>query len=188
MMISYTGEGGLIATAKAMGKEQFHSFGEILETSAPYSDRAEKKMLPYLDSDERKRIAAPIGFPLYKDIQEVFASGKPTKQLSHRLQAAMKYYPNPHLAVNFIDNHDVERFLAAGTLEGFKQAYALMMTVPGIPTIYQGNAQGHKLQRQTMFAGGYGSDTDQFDQQSELYLFIQKLAQMRKTHKLFLPR
>jgi len=178
-------EDGLLATAKAMGKEQFHSFAEILETSSPYSDRAEKKMLPYLDSAERKRIAAPIGFPLYKDIQQVFAAGKPTKQLSHRLQAAMKYYPNPHLAVNLIDNHDVERFLASGTMEGFKQAYALMMTVPGIPTIYQGDEQGFKLQRQTMFAGGYGSDRDYFDQQSDLYLFIQKLAEMRKANKVF---
>ena len=178
-------DNGLIATAAQTGREHFLNFGEILEMSSPYDTEAEEKIKPYLDYQGKKRIEAPIGFPLYKDIQNVFANGRPTRYLSYRLKAAMEAYPNPYVAVNFIDNHDVERFLAVGNMPGFKQAYVLLMTVPGIPAIYQGDEQGFTLQRQTMFAGGYGSETDQFNLSSQMYQHIQSLAQMRKQHKVF---
>lgn len=179
------GEDGLEAVAKATGRDSFLSFGEIYDTSAPLTDNAEQKLARYVTSDSVQRITAPIGFPLYKEISRVFAGGAPTSYMSYRLQAHMRSYTFPYLVPNFIDNHDVERFLASGNVEGFKQAYALMMTVPGIPTIYQGDEQLFLHSRRAMFAGGYLTEQDQFDQQSAMYVFIKKLAQMRKANNVF---
>ncbi|MGK0305143.1 MAG: glycosidase [Gammaproteobacteria bacterium] len=176
---------GLEAIAKQTGKDQFLSFGEIYQTSEPFSDNGERKLSEYVSDDQIKRMSAAIGFPLYKEISRVFAGGAPTAYMSYRLQAQMENFDNPFLIANFIDNHDVERFLAAGNINGFKQAYALMMTVPGIPIIYQGDEQSFRHSRQAMFAGGYLSSQDQFNQQSSMYQFIQKLADIRKTHKVF---
>ena len=176
---------GLEAIAKQTGRDNFLSFGEIYQTSAPFHDNGEQKLAQYVTSDTTKRMTAPIGFPLYKEISRVFAGGAPTAYMSYRLEAHMRNYKYPYLVPNFIDNHDVERFLASGNIEGFKQAYALMMTVPGIPTIYQGDEQAFLSSRRAMFAGGYLSEQDQFDQQSEMYIFIKKLTEIRKANKIF---
>lgn len=176
---------GLEAVAKSTGRDNFLSFGEIYQTSAPLNNSGELKLAEYVTSNTVKRMTAPIGFPLYKEISRVFAGGAPTNHMSYRLTAHMRNYSNPYLVPNFIDNHDVERFLAAGNIEGFKQAYALLMTVPGIPVIYQGDEQAFLSIRRAMFAGGYLTEEDQFDQQSVMYQFIQKLAEMRKAHKVF---
>ncbi|TYK66295.1 alpha-amylase family glycosyl hydrolase [Colwellia echini] len=178
-------ENGILNTAKSTGRDNFLTFGEVFETSLPNSDSAEQKIAKYLGTAENPRLAAPIGFPIYSDMKQVFAGGRPTSYLAYRVAAAMKWYKDPYTAVNFIDNHDVERFLANGTMSGLKQAYAFMMSIPGIPTIYQGDEQAHKSSRQAMFAGGYGSEQDQFNQQSEMYRFIQKLTKLRSQDKVF---
>jgi glycosidase len=176
---------GLEAIAKETGRNAFLSFGEIYQTSAPLNDKGEHKLAEYVTSDSAKRMTAPIGFPLYKEISRVFAGGAPTAYMSYRLKAHMSNYKYPYLVPNFIDNHDVERFLASGNINGFKQAYVLMMTVPGIPTIYQGDEQAFLRSRRAMFAGGYLSDQDQFDQHAEMYTFIKTLAEVRKANKVF---
>lgn len=176
---------GLEAIAKQTGRDSFLSFGEINQTSAPLSDNGEQKLAEYVTSDTVKRMTAPIGFPLYKEISRVFAGGAPTTYMSYRLKAHMRSYKYPYLVPNFIDNHDVERFLTSGNIKGFKQAYVLMMTVPGIPTIYQGDEQAFLSSRRAMFAGGYLSDQDQFEQQSEMYVFIKQLTEIRKANKIF---
>jgi len=177
---------GVVAAAEKTGRHNFLTFGEIFSTSTPYNTEGEQKILDYVDSAERKSITAPIGFPLYKDVNRVFAGGSPTSYLSYRLEAQMRLYPHPYLAVNFLDNHDVERFLAAGSVDGFKQAYTLMFTVPGIPAIFQGDEQIFRETRQAMFAGGYDSEgKDHFDQASDMYSFIQALAELRKSNKVF---
>ena len=178
-------EDGLVAIAEQTGRDHFLSFGEIYQTSNPLSDNGERKLSQYVSDDTVQRMSSPIGFPLYKDISRVFAGGAPTSYLSYRLMAQMRSFKNPYLVSNFIDNHDVERFLVSGNINGFKQAYALMMTVPGIPTIYQGDEQAFLNSRRAMFAGGYRSVQDQFNQQSDMYLFIQKLASLRQAHKVF---
>lgn len=176
---------GLNQIAKSTGRHDLLSFGEIFQTSAPLKSGGEEKLKQYVTKGKVKRLSSAIGFPLYKEISRVFSGGAPTAHLSYRLNAQMKHFDNPYIVSNFIDNHDVERFLASGNIDGFKQAYALMMTVPGIPTIYQGDEQSFRHSRRAMFAGGYLSKTDQFNQQADMYQFIQKMAGIRKAHKVF---
>lgn len=179
------GENGLIDIAKQTGRNDFYSFGEIYQTSLPLSNNGEKKLQEFVSDEKAKKLTAPIGFPLYKEISRVFAGGNPTAYLSYRLEQQMSMFSAPFHVANFIDNHDVERFLASGNIAGFKQAYALLMTIPGIPVIYQGDEQLHVQSRRAMFAGGFNTQIDQYDESASMYKFIQKLAKIRKQHPIF---
>jgi glycosidase len=176
---------GINAVAISTGRENFFSFGEVFSMSEPLSDEGEFKILNYVSNSKQRRIDTAIGFPLYKDLNRVFAAGKPSRYLEYRLNAQMRLYPDPYVVPNFVDNHDVERFLAGGNLDGFKQAFATIMTIPGIPVIYQGDEQAFVEHRRAMFAGGYQSDEDMFDENSEMYRFIQKLSRIRLSNPVF---
>ena len=176
-------EKGLLATAASTGRNHFPVFGELFETSLPYSDTAEKKFLKFQGTDDKPILNGLIGFPLYKSIEEVFRSGQPTRQISYRLKKQMELYRNPYMVLNFLDNHDVKRFHIKGNTQAFQQALAFIMTIPGIPVIYQGDEQGLFESREAMFAGGYHAEKDKFNQNSDLYLHIKNLSKIRKTNK-----
>lgn len=82
--------------------------------------------------------------------------------------------------VTFIDNHDMSRFmtLTDGNSRAVENAYVIMMTSSGIPTIYYGSEQ---------YATG-GSDPENrgdmpsFDTTSTAYQVISKLAALRKSN------
>ncbi len=81
---------------------------------------------------------AMLGYPLYHEINRVLARGAESASLAYRLGRHMDLYPDPYTIPNFIDNHDTARFLAAGHPAAFRQALALLFTIPGIPIVYQG--------------------------------------------------
>lgn len=176
---------GIYAKAKTLGKEHFLTFGEVFDSSKPYTDDGEKKVTKFLGTTDKPELNSVIGFPLYFEIGNVLGEGKPTKQLAYRLERFMALYPDPFITPNFIDNHDTKRFLAGASHQSLQQALALLFTIPGIPVIYQGTEQAHEETRQAMFAGGYLSEADQFDAQSEFYRFIRLLADIRTEHKVF---
>ncbi len=73
----------------------------------------------------------------------MFDSGRPTSVVSKVLKARYTAgYNNPEKLVSFIDNHDMERLLRTSSAETVKSAYALIMTIVGIPQIYYGAEQG----------------------------------------------
>lgn len=49
-------------------------------------------------------------------------------------------YPDPMNVLRFLDNHDTERFILTEpeTLDQWKQALTLLLTIPGIPQLYYG--------------------------------------------------
>ncbi|BDX05353.1 alpha-amylase family glycosyl hydrolase [Planctobacterium marinum] len=176
---------GIYAKAAELGKDHFLTFGEVFDSSAPYETQGEEKVIKFLGSEQEPELNSVIGFPLYFEIGNVLGEGKPTAQLAFRLQKFMEMYPDPYVTPNFIDNHDTKRFLAGANESALKQALALLFTIPGIPVIYQGTEQGHEETRQAMFAGGFLSERDQFNQEAELYRYIQQLAGLRKSDLLF---
>ena len=176
---------GIYAQAEDLGKNHFLTFGEVFEASKPFDTEGESKVVSFLGSEDKPELNSVIGFPLYFEIGSVLGEGKPTAQLAFRLQAFMEMYPDPHVIPNFIDNHDTKRFLAGASEAALKQALALLLTIPGIPVIYQGTEQGHQESRQAMFAGGFLSEQDQFNRDSELFQYIKALAAIRKAHPIF---
>lgn len=172
-------DNGVEKSARKVGREDFLTFGESWEFSAPMLVTGEKKLIKFLGDDENPALKALMGFPLNSEINKVINVGKPTRDLSFRLNAHMDIYPNPYMVPNFLDSHDFPRFLADGSIKSMKQALAIIMTIPGIPIIYQGDEQAFLHSRQAMFKGGYLAKEDSFNQNSEMFSYIQSLTEIR---------
>lgn len=105
-------------------------------------------------------------------------------------------YADPMSVLRFLDNHDTDRFIleAPEDLAAWKQAVALLLTVPGIPQLYYGTEllmHGSKegsdgFVRRDVPGGFKGDMSDEFtaegrsDLQNEAYDFISKVANWRK--------
>lgn len=177
---------GINMVAAATGRDDFLTFGEAFIGSDPFSDSGDRQVASYLGTPEEPELKAVLNFPMHFTINRVFAEGQPTAYMTYRLNAAQDIFPAPAVIPVFIDNHDVTRFLAKGSVDGLKQATLFLMTTPGIPVIYYGTEQGFAEQRASMFAGGFGSDgVDHFDPAADLYQHIATVAELRKGNPIF---
>ena len=177
---------GIERVARQTGRRDFLSFGEGFGIDAAGEDKQSRKIEAYAAPG---RMSSMLNFPLYGSLGEVFARGRPTAELASRIATMMQVHRAPHRMPTFVDNHDVDRFLASGDEAGLRQALAAMFTLPGIPVIYYGTEQGFKDQRASMFASGWGSGgRDHFDAQAPLYRFIRSLADLRAGDQHLLSR
>lgn len=175
---------GVMQVAKASGREAFHVFGEGFGIDRAGEEVQMRKIERYAtEPDGRPLLPGMINFPLYGSLNDVFARGRPTAELGDRIHRVMSVHRDPHRMPTFVDNHDVDRFLAGGSEAALRQALLLIMTLPGIPTIYYGTEQGFKQPRQAMFAGGFGAGgRDHFDAKSALYGYLAKITGLRRAH------
>jgi hypothetical protein len=138
------------------------------------------------DANGRALLPSMLDFPLYGTLNEVFARGRATAELGWRIGDRMKVFADPWRMPTFVDNHDVARFLAGGSEPALKQALLALMTLPGIPVIWQGTEQGFTEPRAAMFKGGFGSGgVDHFDTQSALYGYLQRAIALRRGDRVF---
>ena len=170
---------GIYAHARARGKEHFLTFGEATAVSEPYTDDGERRVVAYLERDGRQGPNSMLGYPLYHSINRALARGAPSATLGYRLERFMALYPDPFTIPNFIDNHDTARFLAAAHPAAFRQALALLFTIPGIPIVYQGTEQALPESRMAMFAGGYRNAEGSFDENSAHFQYLRRLTALR---------
>ena len=178
---------GLAEVARRTGRRNFHVFGEGFAMDRPFDDTQTRKIERYMTSPGgQPLLPGMINFPLYGAMGDVFARGRPPAELGHRIEATVRLHARPHLMPTFVDNHDVDRFLAGGSEAALKQALLAMFTLPGIPTVYYGTEQGFTQPRAAMFAAGWGSGgRDRFDTGAPLYRYLAALAQLRREHRLF---
>ncbi len=178
---------GMAQVAAATGRLDFHVFGEGFATDRPYEESQSRRIERYAHgADGEPLLPAMINFPLQGTALDVFAKGRPPAELAARIDSMMKVHATPHLMPTFLDNHDVDRFLAGGTVAGLQQGLLLLMTLPGIPTIYYGTEQGYTSPRAAMFAKGIGSGgRDRFDTDAPLYRYIQRTTALRSAHRVF---
>lgn len=178
---------GIARVAAQTGREDFHVFGEGFALDKPFDDTMARKIDRYMRGpDGSARLPGMINFPMYGALGDVFARGHPPAELAHRIDSTMTVHQRPHLMPTFIDNHDVDRFLATGSEPALRQALLAMLTLPGIPVIYYGTEQGFTTPRGSMFAGGHGSGgRDHFDADAPLYRYLQRAIALRREHKLF---
>ena len=177
---------GVIEAAKRTGRMNFHVFGEGFGIDKPGETHEAKKIEGYVrGADGGPLMPGMLNFPLYGSLNQVFARGAPTAELAFRIQSMMKMHSAPHLMPTFVDNHDVDRFLAGGNEAGLKQALLAMLTLPGIPVIYYGTEQGFTEPRAAMFAAGIGSGgRDRFDDGAPLYRFLRNATTLRREHRV----
>ena len=172
--------------AKGLGKKDFLIFAETWFNAEPNNTEGDDDTARYLGSKQQPEFNSIINFPMQNDVERVFGGGAPTSFLSFRIKSMYNHYKKPERLVNFIDNHDMSRFLASYKKDSFIQALTFIMTIPGIPSIYYGSEQGFKTTRSSMFAKGVGSEgKDHFDTDSEYFKLIQSLVSMRKTNSFF---
>jgi glycosidase len=172
---------GVIAVAKATGRSNFHVFGEGFALDKPFEDTQARRIETYQQGKDR--LSGMINFPLYGSTLDVFARGRPPAVLAHRIRSAMQLHANPYLMPTFVDNHDVERFLAGGSAAALRQSLLMIMTLPGIPTIYYGTEQDFTEQRGAMFESGFGSGgRERFDTSTPTFRFIKRITQLRREH------
>ncbi len=184
---------GIAEVARQTGRRDFLSFGEGFAIDRPGQDRGARKLERYATGPNgRPRLTGMLNFPLYGSLGDVFARGHPPAELAWRIGSMMKLHRDPHRMPSFVDNHDVDRFLAAGSEAALRQALLAIMTLPGIPVIYYGTEQGFRVQRGSMFAAGAGSGgRDHFDTEAPLYRLLQRLTALRRSQPVLsrgLPR
>lgn len=172
---------GIARVARQTGRQDFFSFGEGFAIDAPGRSDGARLIERYATRpDGRPRLPGMLNFPLYGSLGAVFARGAPTAELVQRLQAMVRLHRDPQRMPSFVDNHDVDRFLAGGHEAGLKQALLAMLTLPGIPVIYYGTEQGFTAPRAAMFAAGEGSGgRDHFDTEAPLYRWLQRAIALR---------
>lgn len=177
---------GMAEAARRAGIRDFHAFGEGFALDRPFDDTQARKVESYARDAAGPLLPAMINFPLYGSLGDVFARGRPTAELGHRIRATLAVHADPHRMPTFLDNHDVDRFLAAGDEAGLRQGLLALMTLPGIPTLYYGTEQGFRVPRQAMFAGGWGSGgRDHFDADAPLYRYLADVTGLRRGERLY---
>jgi glycosidase len=180
------GAPGIATVAAQTGRAAFHVFGEGFAIDKPFED-AQQRRIDALMRRDGGGVLLPgmLNFPLYADAGAVFARGAPTAQLAYRIEATMRVHADPWRMPSFLDNHDVDRFLAGGSDSALRQALLMLFALPGIPTIYYGTEQGLRVQRAAMFAAGSDSGgVDHFDTNAPLYRHIARLAALRREHRV----
>lgn len=104
-------------------------------------------------------------------------------------------YANPNLVMNFLDNHDINRYatVAKGDVSIYKMALAMLCTTRGYPQIYYGteimldgiagNYEGHRFD----FPGGWATDTrnafevsQRTKTEQEIFSYLKALLDFRK--------
>jgi alpha-amylase len=168
--------------ALAKGKQNFFMFGEAY-------DGDDQLVGSYT---QRDMVDSAFYFPqYYTAIQGVIRGGGATSAIE-QLYGRKQYYgqaPQPggvgvapaHMLVNFIDNHDVPRFLAGMPDQTrLKVALAYIFACEGVPCIYYGTEQGFSgggdpANRERLWDSGY-------DEGAPLFRWISKLAAVRRDH------
>ena len=185
---------GVAHVARRTGRHDFLAFGEGFGIDPPGQTRYTRKLESYIRGDKggqggRQRLAGMLNFPLYAGLVDVFARGRAPAELQRRVQdmvAADARGIDPRRLPSFIDNHDVDRWLAVSGEPAMKQALLALMTLPGIPVLYYGTEQGLVEQRASMFSAGWGSGgRDRFDTQAPLFRYTQAAVALRKAHRGF---
>lgn len=125
---------------------------------------------------------ALLNFDLNAAIRGAFMGGSMV-DLDTAVQRTDAAFTYQNQQVNFVDNHDITRFLSAnGNTTLLDQAQVFVLTARGVPTIYYGDEQylynntngGNDPYNRPMMTT--------FDQTTRGYKIVQKLSDLRRTN------
>ncbi len=175
--------------AKELGKENFLLFGEAFSGAdrllGEYTAVGEMDSVLYFSQK-------------FKIIDEVFKRGGATAALEQlHLDRAALYEGSPQpdgvgvapnqLLINFLDNHDVPRFLNDGTLPGLHCALVYLLTTVGIPCLYYGTEQllsggTDPGNRERLWSGNPSRGLAPYDTQNETFQLTAALIKLRRQY------
>jgi alpha-amylase len=181
--------GRIRSHARAIGKDNFFIFGEAFDGSdvriGSYTAPGEFDGVFYFSQK-------------YRVFNDIFMSGAPTDSFRAIFEERAVNYsaapqegglhdaagagiPPTSALVNFIDNHDVPRFLfEKPDTAALRNALGFLLTTDGIPCIYYGTEQDYAggvdpANREDLFASGYATSGETFE-------WLKALIQLRKDH------
>jgi len=197
--------------AAKLGKKKFLMFGEAFtgvdRLLGSYTGKYDKDLMGSTRYDNQ--VDSVFYFSQKYRIDSVFKSGAPTTALESLHKDRLKYYRTkphaggitaaPHEAlINFIDNHDVSRFLYgsggakgfAGRMRALQAALTYLFTTVGIPNIYYGTEQNFfggndPGNREVMWRGNpnpWAGSPPAFDTSNATFRHIKKLIELRKQY------
>jgi len=133
-------------------------------------------------------------FPLSFAIKDVLLKHQPVQRIVDVLQRDPLYL-RPEILVTFLGNHDTRRFMseAGADKEKLKAAFALLMTMRGIPQIYSGDEigmpGGDDPDNRRDFPGGFPNDAanafsaaGRTADQADIFNYLQSLLRLRGEH------
>jgi neopullulanase len=133
-------------------------------------------------------------YPLHFTIRDVLLRGAPAGRIPNILRSDW-LYPHPDDLVVFFANHDLPRFASAegSSPEKLKLAFALTLTLRGIPQLYYGDEIGMQgggdPDNRRDFPGGWKEDArnafvgnGRTREQQDIFEFVQKLLRVRREH------
>lgn len=129
-------------------------------------------------------VSPVLNIPIREDIVRTFGFVGSLEALSKTLEKYYSHFVYPNKQLNFLDSHDLVRFLNAAkrkdAVERFHMALALTMTLPGIPVIYYGD-ESYLVSRDGK-GDPYNRPMMVFDNTTEAARIIRTLAGLRKTN------
>lgn len=171
---------------------QLTTIGEVFHPDASVTSffAGGQKRYDGLDSG----VSTLFDYPLYFALRDVLLSGAPVGRIADVLRRD-SLYPRPEDLVTFFGNHDVPRFASATASPAakLKLAFALTLTLRGIPELYYGDEiamrGGGDPDNRHDFPGGWREDaenaferTARTPEQQEIFAFVQALLHLRRDH------
>lgn len=139
-------------------------------------------------------LSTVFDFPMYFTMRDVLSNGAPVGRLANILRQD-SLYVFPDMLVPFFSNHDVPRLAASdpASLNKLKLAFALTLTLRGIPQLYYGDeiamAGGNDPDNRRDFPGGWPGDANnaftpegRTPRQQQIVSYVQTLLRLRREH------
>lgn len=136
----------------------------------------------------------PFDFPMYFALRSVLIHQEPMSKLEDILRQD-RLYPHPERLVTFLGNHDTMRFLSesGATLAELKMAFALLVTLRGMPQIYSGDeiamSGGDDPDNRRNFPGGFAdgqqsafTPATRTPEQQQMFDWVSTLLHLRSQH------
>ena len=141
------------------------------------------------------QLTTVFDYPLYFALRDVLLNGAPAGRMTNVLRQD-SLYPHPDFLVPFFGNHDTARFAGAAgaTPDKLKLAFALTLTMRGIPELYYGDEigmmGGGDPDNRRDFPGGWPEDAKnafvregRTPEQQEIFEYVQALLRLRRENE-----
>ncbi len=139
-------------------------------------------------------VSSVFDFPLFFKLRDVLLNNKQPSELEQVFREDW-LYPHPEMLVTFLGNHDTVRFMGEknATREKLKAAFALLLTLRGIPQLYYADeiamSGGGDPDNRHDFPGGFPGDpvnaftaAGRTAEQQEVFDYLQRLLHLRQEH------
>lgn len=137
----------------------------------------------YLSSYQDAGIDSITNYPLYYAMNDVFARGGSPDKLGNVMEFEEGAFTDAGILANFLDNHDVPRFMNQAGEDGtekLKAALAYLTTAKGTPVIYYGT--------EAAMEGGPDPDNRRdmaWDKEPGLAGYVRRLSDIRRGNSAF---